>query len=90
VYHRSCFKPYLFPLQVKRDASTIGKIERKAPQEIRDFLRSEDFWAAAEERYRALDVDKSGSIEADELFPVIMELTDSQAWAITENHCKKV
>jgi len=76
--------------KVRRDASTIGKIERKAPPEIRDFLQSEDFWATAAERYRELDVDNSGSIEADELFPVIMELIDSQAWVITETHCKKV
>ena len=75
---------------MRRDASTIGKIERKAPREIQEFLQSEDFWATAAERYRELDVDNSGSIEADELFPVIMELTDSQAWAITESHCKKV
>jgi Ca2+-binding EF-hand superfamily protein len=53
-------------------------------------LQSEEFWKTAEERYRALDVDESGTIEAEELFPVIMELTDSEAWAITEEHCKKV
>ena len=75
---------------MRRDASIVGKIERRAPPEIRTFLQSQEFWKTAEERYRALDVDESGTIEAEELFPVIMELTDSEAWAITEEHCKKV
>ena len=43
---------------VRRDASIVQKIERRAPPEVRDFLASEDFWADVQDRYRRLDVDE--------------------------------
>jgi Ca2+-binding EF-hand superfamily protein len=74
---------------VRRDASIIGKIEARAPPEIKEFLASYAFWEDVQDRYTKLDVDRSGAIDAEELFPIILELTNSEPWAVTEEHCKK-
>jgi len=75
---------------VRRDVSIVKKIEARAPPEVQEFLRSAAFWNDVQDRYTRLDVDKSGTIDANELYPIIVELTDSEPWAVTEEHCKKV
>jgi Ca2+-binding EF-hand superfamily protein len=40
-------------------------------------------------RYEELDVDKNGVVDPEELFPVIIELTNSEPWAVTDAHCRK-
>jgi len=74
---------------VRRDVSIVKKIEARAPDEIKEFLNSEDFWVDVKERYMRLDADGSGSIEAEELYPIIVELTDAQPWAVTMDHCTR-
>jgi len=34
-------------------------------------------------RYKRLDMNQSGDIDANELFPIIVELTDSEPWAVS-------
>ena len=74
---------------VRRDVSIVKKIESRAPAEVKDFLNSEAFWSDVQDRYQRLDVDGNGQIDANELYPIIVELTDSEPWAVTEEHCQR-
>ena len=40
-------------------------------------------------RYKELDVDQNGVVDPEELFPVVIELTNSEPWAVTDAHCRK-
>jgi Ca2+-binding EF-hand superfamily protein len=74
---------------VRRDVSIVSKIEQRAPTDIKEFLNSPAFWDDVQDRYSRLDADCNGTVDASELFPIIVELTDSEPWAVTEEHCKK-
>lgn len=74
---------------VRRDVSVVKKLEEKASPAVKEFLESVDFWETVKARYEDLDTDKSGAIEANELFPVIVELTASEEWAVTLDHCQR-
>jgi Ca2+-binding EF-hand superfamily protein len=74
---------------VRRDVSVIKKLEAQAPQAVKDFLEGTDFWETVKARYEELDTDGSGAIEAPELFPVIVELTASESWAVSLEHCQR-
>ena len=54
---------------VRRDVGALDQLETKAPADVQDFLNSTAFWDAAEQSYETLDVDGSGSIEAEVWVP---------------------
>ena len=67
----------------------IEKFEAQCPDSVKEFLASMEFWAEVQQRYTELDVDKNGVVEPEELFPIIIELTNSEPWAVTDTHCRK-
>lgn len=74
---------------VQDDVSSLEKFEQQCPQGVRDFLASEEFWQEVSTRYLELDVDRNGVVDPEELFPVVIELTNSEPWAVTDSHCRK-
>jgi hypothetical protein len=73
---------------VRRDASVVHRMEAQAPVEVRAFLASEEFWQGVQAKYRELDVNGSRSLDADELFPVMVAVTEAQPWAVSEEDCR--
>ena len=74
---------------VADDVSQIAEIEKSASPAVKDFLASDEFWLDVIDRYKALDIDGNGHVTSDELFPIIIELTNSQPWAVTDAHCAR-
>ena len=58
-------------------ANLRGVIEQ-LPEDLREYLLSEDFDYMVMSKYRSLDADGNGTLSVDELYPVIVELTVSQ------------
>lgn len=42
------------------------------------------------EKFEAIDQDKSGQLESQELYPVILELAEEHPLAIGEEHCERL
>lgn len=36
-----------------------------------------------------MDVERNGVMDPEHLFPVIIELTNSESWAVTDAHCRQ-
>lgn len=74
---------------VSQDVAMIDKFEAQCPREVRDFLASDSFWKEVTTRYQELDQDRNGVVDPEELFPVVIELTNSEPWAVDDSHCRQ-
>ena len=74
---------------VAYDAKLIDTFQQQCPESVKAFLASAEFRTEVQQRYTELDVDKNGVVEPEELFPIIIELTNSEPWAVTDMHCRK-
>lgn len=74
---------------VQADVAMIDKFEAQCPQAVRDFLASDEFWVEVQNRYGELDSNGNGAVDPEELFPVVIELTNSEPWAVTDAHCRQ-
>jgi len=81
---------------IEADAEAVKKNFKRAslcpdmPGWMQEQLHSEEFVASCNEKYDALDVDGSGTLTADELFPVILEMSSAHPTSVTMDHCKRL
>jgi len=57
------------------------------PPELQEFMGSDEFKKNCEERFDKLDYNKDGSLSADELYPVLIEISQESPMSITFEHC---
>eukprot|EP00746_Dinoflagellata_sp_MGD_P162294 gnl/MRDRNA2_/MRDRNA2_89788_c0_seq1.p1 gnl/MRDRNA2_/MRDRNA2_89788_c0~~gnl/MRDRNA2_/MRDRNA2_89788_c0_seq1.p1 ORF type:complete len:1450 (+),score=368.34 gnl/MRDRNA2_/MRDRNA2_89788_c0_seq1:99-4448(+) len=57
------------------------------PSYLSEMFASEDFERLCNDRFSMLDVDDNGVLTAEELFPIIVELSAEQAHSVTFEHC---
>jgi len=63
---------------LESDRQQIRMVIPYLPQELQHCLLSERFTKSCLDRFKKLDVDKSGSLEPSELFPVVLEMLESE------------
>jgi Ca2+-binding EF-hand superfamily protein len=81
------FNEFLQMLEADRDA--IVEIVPYLPDWLYDFIVSDEFLDNCDEQFAALDVDCSGSLEPDELLPIIAGMCDSHPMNIDLDKCRK-
>merc|ERR1719265_713878 len=57
------------------------------PVELQEFMGSDEFKKKCEDRFDALDANKDGTLSADELYPVLIEISQESPMSITFEHC---
>merc|ERR1719160_433634 len=57
------------------------------PADLQELMGSEEFKKKCEERFDMLDEDKNGVLTADELFPVLVDISKESPMSITYEHC---
>lgn len=76
-------------LSVKK---AFGKLSNSPhiPDWLRETLNDESFVLQCNGQFDDLDVDGSGSLTPDELFPLIVQLASSNPLAVTLEHCERL
>lgn len=76
-------------VMLETDRKEIKKVIPYLPQELRDELLSQDFTISCIERFKELDVDNSGRLEPNELFPILTEMTNSNQCSADLSQCER-
>jgi len=61
---------------------------RDLPDWLRDLFDNETFMQGCNEQFDRLDVNKDGTLSPDELWPVIVELSQEHPISVTVEHCQ--
>jgi Ca2+-binding EF-hand superfamily protein len=52
-------------------------------------MTSTEFARRCDAEFAALDVDGSGTLTPDELYPIVLDLADADAVGVTYEHCER-
>jgi hypothetical protein len=72
------------------DGSKLDAAIEALPLRLKSWLTSVEFTSTANDRFSALDYDNSGYLDAEELFPVLAELTDAQAVFVSRERLERL
>jgi Ca2+-binding EF-hand superfamily protein len=72
---------------LKTDRYSLHKVVPLLPREIFEAMTSAEFIANCQDRFRALDTDGNGTLSPDELYPVVVELSEAHPYAVSLEHC---
>merc|ERR1719199_1729399 len=73
--------------KLKGNKTKVDQIMDKLPSWLSDMFKSDDFLKQCNDMFDKCDINKNGVLEAKELVPVVMELSQESESAITEEHC---
>lgn len=75
---------------LKRDIHNLEEIKPLLPDWLNAIFDDPAFYAECYDKFASLDLDGSGRIEAEELYPVVLELTQEHELSVTLEHCKRL
>jgi len=75
--------------ELHNDRAVVHKVVPYMPEEVFEYLNSQEFIMACREKFIELDKDCSGNLEPAELFPVIVELSLAHIDGVDYEHCKR-
>lgn len=75
---------------LKQDIKHMEEIMPLLPEWLTSIFVDPSFFAECYDKFAMLDQDGSGRIEAEELYPVVMELTNEHPLSVTLEHCRKI
>lgn len=75
---------------LKQDINNIEEITPLLPDWLNQVFVDPGFFAECYDKFAMLDSDGSGRIEAEELYPVVMELTQEHPLSVTLDHCRRL
>merc|ERR1719478_985630 len=67
----------------------MRKVIPYLPEGLRDELLSDVFASTCLEKFKSLDKDGNGSLDPEELYPLILEMTDAHHYALDLEQCKR-
>jgi len=74
---------------MERDRGAIAKIIPLLPESVYNHLTSDEFVEQCLDRFDDLDKDKNGVLEPNELFPLIIELSEAHPYSIDMAQCER-
>ena len=75
---------------MEANRNEMGDIIAQLPGDVAEYFLSTDFAMMCESKYRELDIDGNGTLSVDELYPVLIEMTESQPYDVTFDRCRRV
>lgn len=75
---------------IEREKTFVEDNIADLPKEISDLLDSDVFIQTCNATFEELDKDKSGIIEPEELYPVLVQMSENSAWAVDYEHCMRL
>merc|ERR1712048_367222 len=76
-------------LMLKQGTRDIRKVVPYLPIDMKEYLFSDDFTYKCKTRFEALDKDKNGTLEPEELFPVILDMASVHKLSLDPDQCKR-
>merc|ERR1719478_526069 len=74
--------------KLKGNKTKVDQLMSKLPSWLTEMFTSEDFLAQCNVMFDRCDVEKKGVLSPKDLVPVVMELSQENANAITTDHCQ--
>mmetsp|Transcript_98061 Transcript_98061/g.211448 ORF Transcript_98061/g.211448 Transcript_98061/m.211448 type:complete len:1157 (-) Transcript_98061:40-3510(-) len=74
---------------LEADRNGVKKVIPLLPKHIYDSMVSDEFVTDCNDRFEALDQDRTGVIEHWELLPVVVELSKASPCVVTEDQCRR-
>merc|ERR1712048_693013 len=74
---------------LKRDTREIRKVVPFLPQQLKEYLFSDEFTYSCKSNFEELDKDKNGSLEPTELFPVILNMANVNKLSLDPDQCAR-
>eukprot|EP00929_Paragymnodinium_shiwhaense_P058771 TRINITY_DN29447_c0_g1_i1.p1 TRINITY_DN29447_c0_g1~~TRINITY_DN29447_c0_g1_i1.p1 ORF type:complete len:1085 (-),score=358.65 TRINITY_DN29447_c0_g1_i1:301-3555(-) len=78
-----------FLKMIEQDRQVVAKVVPLLPSHVFNYITSDEFVLRCYERFQALDQDRTGVLKPWELITVVAELTRSDRFVVTEEHCKR-
>lgn len=75
---------------LEENVSCIEELKPQLPDWLKDVLDSDNFLQECYDQYGRLDDDGSGQLEAQELYPVILDLCQEHPLTINLEHCQRL
>lgn len=75
---------------LKQDIRNLEEIAPLLPDWLNALFVDPGFFAECYDKFATLDMDGSGRIEAEELYPVVLELTQEHPLSVTLEHCRRL
>jgi len=73
---------------LRHNVANISEIIPFLPKELLDELKSADFEGQCLADFSKLDADNSGTLEPEELLPIILHLSEAHHFSMTAEHCR--
>ena len=77
-------------VELQADSSALETVFPLLPESLLETLGSAEFHKRCDAEFAALDIDRSGTLTPDELFPIVLDLADADAVGITYEHCERL
>jgi len=74
---------------LEKDRSTVHKVVPLLPKDVFEHLTSDGFVASCHERFLELDKDQDGVLNCNELFPVVVELSEAHPFSVDFEQCRR-
>merc|ERR1712070_686594 len=74
---------------LQNNVHCVEQLAPHLPAWLRERFESKEFVMECIEKFEAVDRDGSQRLEAEELFPVILEISEESPLPITEEHCER-
>jgi len=75
--------------KLKRDRDTVRRAMPKLPQAVKARLTSGAFESHCRQRFAELDKDSDNILNAQELFPVVVELSEAHPFGVNFEQCER-
>ncbi|CAD7927742.1 unnamed protein product [Amoebophrya sp. A120] len=75
--------------KLEEGPNNVNFLLRQLSPEMRAEIESEEFAHMRRLEFQSLDDDESGTLEINELFPLIEAIADVHPWSITYEHCAR-
>merc|ERR1719482_2228604 len=75
--------------QLSKSRQMVAKVMDKLPGWVTEMINGPDFTEHCAEMFTRIDADGNGVLDAQELYPLIVELLNEHPISVTEMHCQE-
>ncbi|CAE8730509.1 unnamed protein product, partial [Polarella glacialis] len=75
--------------KMEKDRDSVHKVMPLLPKDVYEHLISDAFVKDCTETFEGLDEDKSGTLQPEELFPMVIALSEAHPYGVTMDQCAR-
>jgi len=74
---------------LRADRQAVHKVVPMLPKDVYEALTSDRFVLDCHEQFQRLDQEKKGTLKPEDLFPIIMEMSEAQPCSVSAEQCAR-